>query len=69
MASITELIDYPDDGSDEYTPQSTFQALMDILAIHVPIEEIVHRFFLTIHSYRGYVGIYQPAPARYMHCS
>ncbi|MFJ7367957.1 hypothetical protein ACIQVU_00705 [Lysinibacillus sp. NPDC098008] len=63
MASVTELIDYPDDGSDDYTPQSTFQALMDILAIHVPIEEIVHRFFQqSIHTGDVLVFINQHQP-------
>jgi hypothetical protein len=40
MASITELVDYPDEQSDEYVPHPNFQAIMDALEICVPINEI-----------------------------
>ncbi|BFH63368.1 hypothetical protein [Paenibacillus azoreducens] len=45
MASITELVDYPDEQRDEYVPHPNFQAIMDALGIPVPIKEIYEHYF------------------------
>ena len=44
MASIAELVEYPDETCDECIPHSNFQAIMDVLDIKVPIEDIHERF-------------------------
>lgn len=45
MASISDLVFYPDEQRDEYIPHPNFQAVMDVLSIHVPIEAIYERYF------------------------
>lgn len=57
MASIMELLDYPDEENDHYIPQPTLQAIMDVLNIQVPIKEIYERFFdQSIHT--GHVLVF-----------
>ena len=65
MASMTELVDYPDEANDDYVPHPNFQAIMDALGVPVPIEKIYERFFdQPIHS--GHVLVFankeQPGP-------
>lgn len=51
MASILELVEYPDETNDDYIPHPTFQEIMDVLDIQVPIKEIYERFFdQSIHT-------------------
>ncbi|WP_068984517.1 MULTISPECIES: hypothetical protein [Lysinibacillus] len=57
MASITELVDYPDEQSDDYTPQENFQEIMDALDICVPINEIYEHYFnQSVHT--GHVLVF-----------
>lgn len=44
-ASISELVWYPDELSDEYRVHPNFKAVMDRLGIAVPVEEIYERYF------------------------
>lgn len=51
MASITELVEYPDETCDECIPHPNFQAIMDVLDIKVPIKDIHERFLdQSIHT-------------------
>lgn len=45
MASIMELVEYPDETSDDYIAHPTLQTIMDVLEIQVPIAEIYERYF------------------------
>lgn len=44
-ASISELVWYPDEWSDEYKVHPNFQAVMDRLGITVPVRDIYERYF------------------------
>lgn len=48
MASITELVEYPDEQSDTYIPHPNFQIIMDQLGITVPVAEIYEHFLPTL---------------------
>ncbi|QSB09800.1 hypothetical protein JTI58_22950 [Lysinibacillus fusiformis] len=57
MASIMELIEYPDEASDDYQTHPTLQAIMDVLDIQVPIAEIYERYLnQSIHT--GHVLVF-----------
>lgn len=46
-----ELIEYPDEASDDYQTHPTLQAIMDVLDIQVPIAEIYERYLnQSIHT-------------------
>lgn len=44
MASISELVFYPDEDRDEYVPHPNFQSVMNELGIQVPVEAIYERY-------------------------
>lgn len=57
MASIMELVEYPDETSDDYIAQPTLQTIMNVLEIQVPIAEIYERYFgQSIHT--GHVLVF-----------
>ncbi|MBX8943707.1 MULTISPECIES: hypothetical protein [Lysinibacillus] len=57
MASIMELVEYPDETSDDYIAHPTLQTIMDVLEIQVPIAEIYERYFgQSIHT--GHVLVF-----------
>ncbi|MEK4155981.1 hypothetical protein NST45_14055 [Paenibacillus sp. FSL R7-0163] len=57
MASITELVEYPDEQNDAYVAHPNFQIIMDQLGITVPVAEIYEHFFANpVHN--GHVLVY-----------
>ncbi|MFK5708018.1 hypothetical protein ACI6BU_08525 [Lysinibacillus boronitolerans] len=57
MASIMELVEYPDETSDDYIAHQTLQTIMNVLEIQVPIAEIYERYFgQSIHT--GHVLVF-----------
>lgn len=48
MASITELVEYPDEQNDAYIAHPNFQIIMDQLGITVPVAEIYEHFLPTL---------------------
>jgi len=45
MTSILELVYYPDEWKDEYIPHPNFKAIMDVIGIRAPIEDIYERYY------------------------
>lgn len=57
MASMTELVEYPDEQSDAYIVNPNIQRIIDKLGIAVPIAEIYEHFFANpVHH--GHVLLY-----------